>query len=403
MKNPILFFAVLFCSAAVFGQTEPPEFDAYINKPDDSFEWKILEKKDSTAGQTILAEMTSQTWHGIAWKHFLLINVPNKVSYPENAVLYIGGGRIGRQPNQGDQILGSLMTASAQMPIGMLFQVPNQPLFGDFYEDALIGETLLKAIATGDKTYPLLLPMAKSAIRGLDAIQQILKQEKQMDIKHFTVTGASKRGWTTWLTAATKDKRVQAIAPIVIDTLNMVQQMEYQIETWGDFSPSIHDYTERNLFPKDLSKMPEKNRELVKIIDPYTYRNRYTVPKLLVHGTNDPYWTVDAVKNYWDDIPGVKYILTLPNAGHDLNGEMVKAVMTLSVFARYAAEKEEFPEFTWKLKENENDYTERNLFPKDLSKMLEKNRELVKIIDPYTYRNRYTVPKLLVHGTNDPY
>ncbi|MCL2743510.1 MAG: PhoPQ-activated pathogenicity-related family protein, partial [Planctomycetaceae bacterium] len=97
--------------------------------------------------------------------------------------------------------------------------------------------------------------------------------------------------------------------------------------------------------------------ELVKIIDPYTYRNRYTVPKLLVHGTNDPYWTVDASKNYWDDIPGVKYILTLPNAGHGLDGQLPKAVMTLSVFARYAAEKGEFPEFTWKLKENENDYS----------------------------------------------
>lgn len=356
MKN-LIFFFVFLCSAAVFAQTEPPELDTYINQPDDSFEWKILEKKNTGNEHTILAEMTSQTWHNIPWKHFLLIALPNKLSYPENAVLYISGSSNGRKPNNGDYILGRLMAESVQMPVGMLFQVPNQPLFGNHYEDALIGETLLKALATGDNTYPLLLPMTKSAIRGLDAVQQILKQEKQLDIKHFTVAGASKRGWTTWLTAATKDKRIQAIAPIVIDTLNMVRQMEYQIETWGDFSPMIHDYTQRKLFFKDMSKMPEKNRQLVKIIDPYSYRNRYTVPKLLIHGTNDPYWTVDASKNYWNDIPGVKYILTLPNAGHGLDGQMVKAVMSLSVFARYAAENKGFPAFTWELKENEKDYT----------------------------------------------
>jgi len=346
----------LFSPTLLFAAEVPQELDAYLALPDDSFRWEIIEKSEEPNRQTILVELTSQTWQGIPWKHFLLVAVPNRVTHPNHAVLVIGGSSIGRRPSDGDEFLIRSLAEMTGMPTAVLLQVPNQPLLGNFYEDALIGETLLKAIEAKDATWPLLFPMTKSAVKAMDAVQQVLKAEKEMDIGSFIVTGASKRGWTTWLTAASGDKRVVGIVPMVIDLPNIREQMKYQIETWGAFSPSIRDYTERHLVRFDDEQMSEFERNLWTMIDPYAYRSRLTVPKLLIHGSNDPYWTVDAAKFYFDDMPGVKYILTLPNTGHNLEGQQIKGVQTAAVFARQIAKGGDLPSVKWKLTEADTEY-----------------------------------------------
>ncbi|MDR2757306.1 MAG: PhoPQ-activated pathogenicity-related family protein [Planctomycetaceae bacterium] len=335
----------------------PSDLDAYLAITDHAFQWEIVEKTENHNEKSYLLEMTSQVWHEIPWKHYLLIVIPNKLDNSSHAALYITGKRIGSKPNENDKLLARTLAETCGMPLGTLFQVPNQPLLGNFSEDALIGETMLKTLETKDTTWSLLFPMVKSALRAMDAIQQVLKQEQQFDIKGFIVTGASKRGWTTWLAAASKDPRIIAIAPIVIDNLNIRKQMEYQIETWGDFSPSIKDYSDRNLIRKNDNDVSEIKERLWKMIDPYFYLDRLTLPKLLVHATNDPYWTVDAAKNYWNDIPGIKYMLTLPNAGHGLDNQLPKAIMTIAVFSRYAANGENWPKMDWKLNEQDSQYT----------------------------------------------
>jgi PhoPQ-activated pathogenicity-related protein len=42
------------------------------------------------------------------------------------------------------------------------------------------------------------------------------------------------------------------------------------------------------------------------------------MPKMIVNGTNDPYWTQDALNFYWNDLKGPKNVCYVPNAGHDL-------------------------------------------------------------------------------------
>ena len=51
----------------------------------------------------------------------------------------------------------------------------------------------------------------------MDTVDAFVQSEGGRRIEKFLISGASKRGWTTWLTAAV-DVRVKAIAPMVIDS-----------------------------------------------------------------------------------------------------------------------------------------------------------------------------------------
>ncbi len=59
-------------------------------------------------------------------------------------------------------------------------------------------------------------------------------------------------------------------------------------------------------------------------------------------GTNDPYWPVDAVKNYIDDIPGDNHICYTPDAGHD-QGDRKRAFATLSALLGTTVTKGKLP------------------------------------------------------------
>lgn len=349
MKNVLSLIILLYFSAAiVFAAPQKPitpetALQAYLHNSDKSFKWEVQDKKKGDGVTLYRLQYTSQIWRGITWKHEMFIMVPDMLKY-NDALLFITGGHNDNTVlsiHKWDEDLATALSGVAKTNmtiVALVWQVPNQPLFGDLTEDALISYTLHQYLGDHDFTWPLLFPMTKSAIRGMDVVQQFAKKEIKRKVNQFVVSGASKRGWTTWLTAA-NDKRVKAIGPMVIDVLNMPVNIDYQKVVWGDYSIEIEDYVKLGI-AQQLGT-PGGN-DLTKMIDPYSYRKTLTMPKMIFMGTNDPYWPADAIKNYIDSIPGENHICYTPNAAHDL-GDKKKAFATLSAFLGTTVTNGEYP------------------------------------------------------------
>lgn len=342
-RLPIRAAGLPILCAALFQAAAGPLED-YVGAPDPSYAWKRCEMKQVDKFSVAHLELVSQTWHSQFWSHHLLVIRPAQVTHPDIALLFVTGGSYGPPDDKEAQRLGAVAAASGAL-VAVINHVPNQPLYDGRHEDSLIAYTFERYLESGDATWPLLFPMVKSAVRGMDTVQQFAAKEWSQEVKRFVVTGASKRGWTTWLTGAV-DPRTVAIAPMVIDTLNMKRQLEWAGKMYGRQSEEINDYTALHLDTRDDEPM----RKLRSYVDPYAYRARYTMPKLLLLGTNDPYWVVDSLRHYWDDLPGPKLVFQTPNAGHDLAGGDA-AVKTLASWFSLVADGRPVPEVTWTLRD----------------------------------------------------
>ena len=306
--------------------------DTYIARDEPAYKWEKISQKKIGKNDVTTLLVTSQTWQGMEWKHRVEIARPDKIEFPGWALLYL---------STTDSVIESILAQSLAGKMGAttvhVMGIPNQPLYGK-REDALMAHTFSQFIAgeknSKDDTWPLLLPMTKGAIKVMDAVQEYSSQQKT-PLNKFIVTGASKRGWTTWLIGAADTKnRIGGIIPMVYDNLNTAAQLPHQKEVWGDYSSMIADYTRNNL--------PEKMRtprgiELTKLIDPYYYRARLTMPKLIVNATNDPYWTTDALNLYWNDLPGPKNVYYAPNVGHTMEGDLENVFGTSAAWFRWVA------------------------------------------------------------------
>ena len=96
--------------------------------------------------------------------------------------------------------------------------------------------------------------MTKGAVKAMDTVTNFLTSDTApaeiqalgLNPSKYFVAGASKRGWTTWTTAAV-DPRVIGIMPVVMDELNFVENIKHHYRSYGGWSFALEDYWVLNL------------------------------------------------------------------------------------------------------------------------------------------------------------
>jgi PhoPQ-activated pathogenicity-related protein len=329
--------------------------DRYIAAPDSNYKYELVSKSEGNGFTMYVLDMTSQAWRTPqevdrpVWKHWATVIRPKQVKSDVGFLFITGGANTSKPPEKPDPMLAGMAVDTGTV-VTELRMVPNQPITfaGETrgrVEDALIAYGWDKYLRGGDEQWLARLPMTKAAVRAMDTVTAFCANDPAgaANVSKFVVAGGSKRGWTTWTTAAA-DKRVIGIVPLVIDLLNIQPSFEHHWRVYGFWAPAIKDYEDMKIM--DWSRHP-RYHEMMKVVEPYEYRDRLTMPKLMINATGDQFFIPDSWQFYWNDLKGEKYLRYVPNADHSLRRS--DAQETLHAYYSALVNGTERPKFTWKV------------------------------------------------------
>ena len=328
----------------------------YIESTKDEFSYEIEEiiYEDEWTGYHI--KMISGEWldskkvDQVEWWHYVDIIIP-KNTQTSTGIMFIDGG-------VKEEDFFRLDSKSAEYAIETksvivnVSNIPFQPInFLDseqesFYEDDLIAYAWNEFLKSGAKQkYTEWLPrfpMTRAVVRSMDLAQEITLQN-DINVKDFLVSGASKRGWTAWTTAAV-DERIIAVAPLVIDLLNVVPSFENHYRSYGEFSPAVQDYVNYNI-PDWMGT--KEFKVLMSYVEPYSFLEKFTMPKYIINAGSDEFFSTDSWRFYYEELPENKLIRYVPNANHSLSGEYLSNDL-VSFFHRIV-NNIDLPDLNWEL------------------------------------------------------
>ncbi|MFL0685562.1 MAG: PhoPQ-activated pathogenicity-related family protein [Algoriphagus aquaeductus] len=330
----------------------------YVQAPDSIFRYEIVHSVPGEQYDYHVLKMYSQHWltpdivDQTEWWHWVSMVVPKETPY-STAMLWIGGGSTNSKMPESPNDLILAAATSTNSVVAQIHNVPFQPItfandtFGERYEDEIISYGWRKFLEGGAKDEDAIwlarFPMTKAAKLAMDAVTEVVQKNYQKPIQSFMVGGASKRGWTTWTTAATDD-RVIAIAPVVIDLLNLVPSFQHHWRNYGFWAPAVGDYVREGVM--NWVGTPEFDR-MMEITEPYAFRKDYDMPKLIINAAGDEFFQPDSWKFYWDSLPGEKHIMYVPNSGHDVGKS--DALPNLISFYKSILNQGKRPSYGWKV------------------------------------------------------
>ncbi len=344
-------------SAHTSNQKATPPLEAYVKGENRTFDYELVHQLSDKNYDYYVLRVETLNWLSAElvdesqWWHWVSLVIP-KDNKPETSIVFIGGGSQTTQMPENPNRQAMELAITTKAPTLYIHNIPFQPLnfSGDDQrnrtEDAIIAFGWRKFLESGAKEenaeWLARLPMTKAVMSVVDAVDEFTRQHHDFPVNRYLLAGASKRGWTTWTTAA-MDKRVVGMAPIVIDALNVVPSFQHHWRSYGEWSPAIKDYEEEGIMNWMGTQEYDK---LLEISDPINYQSHVAhLPKLLINASGDEFFLPDSWKFYWDQVEGEKHLLYVPNTGHSLKDS--DAPLALAGFFKRLVDNEKLPEYSW--------------------------------------------------------
>jgi PhoPQ-activated pathogenicity-related protein len=370
--------------------------DDYINRPESVYSWKDTGRKFPLKGGATahMLNVTSLTWLSESeaynpnfvgsgsnvWWHQVAVAVPTKIKITNTSFVLLTGGcnKLGNNPGGVDADeeyleLAGLIAELTGSIMAVVYQIPNCPIIyptdpskKERREDAMIAWAWKEfAIATkaGDRNaarWVPRLPMAKAAFQSMRAIEEYTKGANLgVDIEGWVVSGASKRGWTTWMVGAATCTfqgcpNIIGIVPLVpiVPDLNQIIHRQYQ--SLGGFTFAFVDYKEAGI----LEVVDDPSfRSIEAITDPgnAVYADRLArLPKYVVVSSDDEFMQLDWTPLWYDSMAskGETHLLIIPNTEHSLGTgipELLTALPSVYVSMSLQQPREERPYFSYSI------------------------------------------------------
>lgn len=347
--------------------------ERYVRIPDKVYSWTAVGQPQKGTNRGIswtsyTVNLRSLQWmpkltNRQYWQHTLTVVVPEKLT---NSSPQAGWANlfVDEQP-----WLAHDMAARTGIISVSLGNVPNQAI--DFVNDLKgpINEEELKALGwlqysriPEHPEWPIEMPTVKSVVRAMDAVQEFVKShERKMPLVHrFIVSGHSKRAIATFMAGAV-DNRVAAMMPLG-HALNLNAQGLDSFENINNvvLAALIYDQV-------GTQHIKGKPLELLQgIIDPYFYREKLTVPKLVMLCGGDDFFAPDCTRSWWSNLPGKNLLYMFGNCPHEsyqnpedllnmglkLTGTLPDFVDAADAFVNALVLNHSMPELTWDIGED---------------------------------------------------
>ena len=321
--------------------------------------------------------LTDQEVTNFVWWHRVIVYIPDQFDDSISDTMYLNNGGGNNRNSDGSNkspencrpgtAVNSYVRLAAYTGtvVADMRDNPNQAMI--YYEelarnksrteDAIIAYSWRHFIEVNEDDFDWLLqiPMNKAIIKVFNAIQDFTKDNHGLNIEKYSISGYSKRGWTSWLAAALDD-RVIASLPVVFDLLKCSENLHQHYQSLGGWSFAFSPY-----YNEDLTKHLDDQlfQEMQCIIDPWDWLYKYqekNTPIFHTGTTGDEFFMPTDALVYLDDFKQqhestwIRYLHNTEHTtgAHDLfQDDLYIAHRILYVNAAKNTWQEVIPKITW--------------------------------------------------------